>query len=405
MGDNGARRSQSSAAGAALGYYFQSRYALYALLRSEPNSRMALECLDDIEFREDGSPSELLQAKHSVKEEAWLTNSSPDLWRTIQHWIDVSFSDEGNPAEYQLCLISTADAPEQSITACLRPQGTSRNIGDALDMMNDVAKSSGSTENAEAYEAFLDLKPEQRRALLENIRVIDGESQVDDLDSLLEKELRKSVRPEHTRQLLEQLEGWWHSRVIEHLMAPDPAPITETELVYKINDLSEQFTSESLPINYRDLNPPPEKDLDPDERVFISQLRLIDVHQKRIQKAIADYYRAYTQRSRWAREDLLNPNELDDYEERLVDEWERYFLAMKGQMDDDPDEGEKVEQGKTLYGKIELEEGIRIRPKVAEPYVYRGSYHILSNDCRVGWHPDFKERLDELIAKAEERVT
>lgn len=40
---------------------------------------------------------------------------------------------------------------------------------------------------------------------------------------------------------------------------------------------------------------------------------------------------------------------------------------------------------------------IRIRPKCQEAFVMRGSYHILANQLRVGWHKDFYERLRQLI--------
>jgi len=44
---------------------------------------------------------------------------------------------------------------------------------------------------------------------------------------------------------------------------------------------------------------------------------------------------------------------------------------------------------------------IAIRPLVTDPFVTRGSLHMLADGLRVGWHPEFKERLAHLLAQGE----
>lgn len=61
-----------------------------------------------------------------------------------------------------------------------------------------------------------------------------------------------------------------------------------------------------------------------DHRLFVVQLQEIGVSSNRIRNAILDYYRAFEQRSSWARENLLVTGEMEDYEDRLVDEWSRF---------------------------------------------------------------------------------
>jgi hypothetical protein len=118
-------------------------------------------------------------------------------------------------------------------------------------------------------------------------------------------------------------------------------------------------------------------------------------------KAILDYYRAFEQRSRWAREELLIGDELEKYEKKLVDEWERHFLAIGNESSDDEASEQELQQlGQKLYNWMEMEAVIRIRPEVTEEYVMRGSYHILADQDppHVWWHPKFVERLGELLA-------
>ena len=42
---------------------------------------------------------------------------------------------------------------------------------------------------------------------------------------------------------------------------------------------------------------------------------------------------------------------------------------------------------------------IAIRPGVTEPFIVRGSFHMLADERppRIGWHLDFHKRLAELL--------
>ena len=96
---------------------------------------------------------------------------------------------------------------------------------------------------------------------------------------------------------------------------------------------------------------------------------------------------------------MLYTNELDKYEKKLIDEWEHSFYAMQDDLSDYGDqitENTKVINANKLYKEIE-EKDIRIRDRCSDAFVMRGSYHILANQLRVGWHIDFYERLAQLL--------
>ena len=69
--------------------------------------------------------------------------------------------------------------------------------------------------------------------------------------------------------------------------------------------------------------------------------------------AIRDYYRAFEQRSRWAREDLLVDGELENYERELVEAWEPRHAALKDELSPTCRPVEKVAAGQTLYKWVE----------------------------------------------------
>ena len=113
-----------------------------------------------------------------------------------------------------------------------------------------------------------------------------------------------------------------------------------------------------------------------------------------------DYYRAFEQRGRWVREELLIDDDLIEYEKKLIDEWERRFLAITDEISTDNATEEELRQlGLKVYKWVDQEADIRIRPNVTEEYVIRGSYHLLAdeNSPRVWWHPQFIKRLEQIL--------
>src|SRR5699024_6323221 len=100
--------------------------------------------------------------------------------------------------------------------------------------------------------------------------------------------------------------------------------IPGNEISEKMFSLSEEYKSDNLPITFLGKAPAGEIDTDNDTRPFVWQLREIGISKDRMHSAILDFYRAFEQRSEWARENLLVPGERDKYEDRLVDEWKRY---------------------------------------------------------------------------------
>lgn len=173
------------------------------------------------------------------------------------------------------------------------------------------------------------------------------------------------------------------------------------EVSDKLVSVAEEYKSDNLPITFRNKIPGGTINPDHDDRLFVSQLHSIGVSAARIRSAIIDYYRAFEQRSSWARENLLVSGEVEEYEDRLVDEWSRYKDVILETLDGGASEEALVEAGKQVYRWAEFETtGLRIRERVTEPYVVRGTFHILANGRpapRVYWHPLFINRLAALM--------
>ncbi|HEX8550181.1 MAG TPA: ABC-three component system protein [Abditibacteriaceae bacterium] len=397
---------QFSAGASALGYFYQVRYSLWLLLGADDTYDISIESLDDIAFHESGTPVELLQAKHSIESTASLTDYSSEIWKTLRVWITRFNANEIVLDNVVLSLISTAEASEGSAAAKLRPEPVKdRDVDGALILLTQVATTSAraaTSSEAKGMAAFLALSLEDRKALLSRIHVLDSSPNIIDAQDKILKSLRISTRPEFLNAVYERLEGWWFNLVVLHLADKSAQLIPYRALLSQINDIQEQFHQDALPIDFLDAITPKIEDLSANERAFVEQLRLVLVTEPRIQKAVNDYYRAFKQRSQWVREEIINISELEKYERRLMDEWDRLHLMMKEDIGDIDDDHIVARAGRDLYNSIERMTGLDIRPRVTEPYVMRGSFHILSNQFRVGWHKDFLGRLEHLLSASEE---
>jgi hypothetical protein len=164
-------------------------------------------------------------------------------------------------------------------------------------------------------------------------------------------------------------------------------------------DLREQFKQEALPID-DDLLTFTLDDATKaahEDSTFVRQLEIIKAGKRRIAAAIRDYYRAFEQRSRWLRDDLVVGLDLHKYEQRLHQEWELIFEAMRDEVGASATDEAQEEAARSVLAWAERTP-IPIRPGVTEPFVTRGSLHMLADEVRIGWHPEFRARLEALLS-------
>ncbi|MBU1349267.1 hypothetical protein KJ781_04340 [Patescibacteria group bacterium] len=395
----GHNRGQYSAAPSALGYFYQCRYALLeALRRLSKGDRVciSIETLDDVVFETDGSAVDVLQTKHHINSLATLTDASPDLWKTLRIWIEGQ-ADGTIPEDSQFFIVTTALCPNGTAAGYLRPE--SRDEQKALQRLAATASTSSSYTNASAYKAFKSLDVDGCLRLLKAVMVLDGSPSIEQLDDRLREEVFYAVERRFLDSYLQRMEGWWYRRVLAHLTDSAAKSILGEELESEANRIRAQFKEDSLPVDDDIMRATVDASGYMD-RHFVEQLNLIGVNQNRVLHAIRNYYRAFEQRSRWMREELLYVGELDRYEERLVEEWDVLFQQMRDELGDDAAENEVIRAAQELYKWIETGAHHKIRHSVTEPTIARGTYQMLADDLRVGWHLEFRERLQALLSTA-----
>ncbi len=384
------------AAPSAVGYQHQTWWALAELLRSgasRPDAAITLELYDDVAWDHDGTPTDLLQVKHHKKSDRTLTDSSTDVWRTLRVWMDTARP--GDPDGPKLFLVTTQTAGADTGVFALRPQGF--NLEAALDTLEKVAQSSTSEYTKGAREQFLALTRSDRRTFLSKIRVIDGSQRIEDVPRMVRENLFWALPSGHEEPFLAMVWRWWDEHALSMLLGQRGS----VDVAYArtaIDEIRNQFTTDTLPtlVELGDVDTSSVA-AEHSTHIFVQQLQWVAYPPKNLQKAIIDYYRAYTQTVRWLDEDLIGLSELNKFEAELLDEWEREFEFMTETLDSDADEATKQQAGKQMLRQLLQGTNISVRARYEDPFFARGKRHELADAGRIGWHPDFEIRVQKLL--------
>ena len=388
-----------------LGYIYQPRLALLRLLELPEKTAVFIEKDDDLDFVNNDGKKSLASLKHKAPGDR-LTNLSIDFWRSVRIWLARYKRDGRSASDLRFFLFTTGTVSNTSFLKefLLVQSSTGDEAKTLAEQAEEVLSRSNSDFIVDIAKEFNELTPTEKQDFMVRIMILDGSPRIEDIPETIKDRHMRSIRREHRDALFERLEGWWNDEVIKQLTGNREEGILGFEVSDKLSALSEEYKLDNLPITFRGREPVGEIDTENDPRTFVVQLREIGISSSRIRNAILDYYRAFEQRSEWARENILVSGEIEDYEDRLVDEWSRFRDVVYEDLDENSAEDVMQRAGKELYKWADQQSGniesLRIRARVTEPYVTRGSFHILADavpEPRVYWHPRFLERIGKIL--------
>jgi len=373
-----------------LGYIYQIRYGLFLSLKklsdvADPALfNISIEKLDDIAFDQEGTPEELLQTKFHGKAGS-LTDRSPDIWKTIRVWAEAAKGGDIELGSVVLTLVTTEGIPENSLADYL---GCSerRNIAEALKVMSTICEEDNAT-NLKGYQAFKSLSSPQCQSLLNSIYVIGKSGDLLTIRGRMAPIARQSVPSEAVSAFINRLEGEWFKWCIEALSKSPTGVINLGNLQDLIDQIRPEYTHTNLPPEFSDAFPEV-IDIDGDLRVFVQQLKLFNAPKGMLKLAIINYYRAFEQRNKWSVDGLLIPGELNQFDNKLVEVWEEQQAYLEVIEDIETEVGQK-KYSVELYQHCQRHGVVPIRRDFIDEYLSKGSYHILSDALRIGWHPEF----------------
>lgn len=388
--------STFSAKEPALGYYYQIIRGLVLLL---VENRMAspclsFECLDDIAIEDEGNVA-LYQAKLHIKP-VQLTDRSTDFWKTIRVWSEGVKNGCFNPSVTIFTLITTASIPEGSFLN-LFFSDKEEDRKKIIATMESIATETTNKENKPGYDAFSALTEEQKQTLIGNIRITDSNVSIDDTMEQLKYRLELSAPIGALDSFIDSVLGWWFRNSVDMLQAGTKQTISKAAVNNYIQACRDQIRADALPDEFFEKVEIDDAALEESkDKTFVKQLTLVDATKREKKTAISDYKRAYGQRSKWLRDGRVAQSEYDSFDANLQEEWQSRFDMML-----DDTEGQGEEERKTAGHMFYRENYVAPQYQLplfrnnASGYITKGSCQMLSNDKIIGWHPDYKDLLND----------
>lgn len=386
------KKSEFDASASMLGYLYQIRYSLYLSLKRLPEVddltqyNISIEMLDDVAIDKEGAATELLQTKLHGKP-GNLTNRSEDIWKTIRVWVEAIRNGDVELGKTTFTLVTTQSLPKETIAYYLSDEA-GRDTAKALAIMSTIS-SEANIANAHGYSAFISLSEHQKIALLNSIYIIGQSDNLEEIRDKIYRYGRQYVGLKWVDAFIERLEGVWGKWCIESLSQESSRAINFERLQHFIDSIRPEYTSDNLPSEFSSALPEI-LDVKNDTRMFVKQLNIFDATDSMIEKAIINYFRAFEQRTKWTLDGLLEPGELKRYDKLLSEKWDEHksFIEFNNSLNTSPITDKRKISG-LLYQKCTMDGIVHIRKNFTGEYVSKGSYHILSDDFKIGWHPDY----------------
>lgn len=391
-----------SAGEQALGYLYQVRYALLQMIKLPEDTACFIERDDDLDFTNPEEGQILASLKHKAPGDR-LTDLCPDFWKSVRIWLTRFKTRKKSTEVLTFFLFTTGIVADGSFLEHFLP-GKSK--PDNLSATADAVLGTTTSKTILKTKAlFSELDDKGKDDFLARITIFDNQIRIENIPAAV-MDLMRAVRPEFRLNVFQRLEGWWIDVAVKLMTGVRAEPAYGWEVSEMLAAIADKFKSDNLPIDFFGKEPPEGVKPDEDDRMFVVQLRSLGLKADRIRRAILDYYRAFEQRGSWAREHLTVNGEVELYDDRLTDEWDRYRTIICEGLDETSSEKTLIEAGREILKWVESNDSprLRIRREVSEAYVMIGSYHMLANETplpRVHWHPQFAQRLQKIMTSGQ----
>lgn len=394
-----------SAVSAALGFYYQSLYALLSILRAHhDDAAVCLERLDDVEIITNGQ-SLLTQLKHSLsKKPASVTLSSVALWKTLKAWIDVLPSVNLNDTRFQLVTVAPLsqgnplevlldESPRSELLILLQKEAE-RVLTEHQASKDKKSYPLAHVDRISCCTAYLALTDVVRAQLLARITIQPGSENIKSVPDEIAKEL-KNFSPDRRNDITQKLIEWWDLQVIYSFCDKRNRAISMLEVQEKLTEIAGEIERDELLADFQFATPPDEH-IPPS--LIAKQIELVKGTSSEVQSAEREEWRARSQRHKWLSNRLDMAVRIQTYDALLIEEWRLKHGIMVETLST-AQEKDKCASGLELFRWSFNNAYMQLPPFARNwntTYYVRGSYQVLAVEKIVGWHPEYLALLKDM---------
>ena len=377
----------TSALGQYLGYTLQTWRMLSYLLGSRPSMIVSLEDFDDISVFCPKNGIILEQDKSSISGSNPISNSSPDLWKTIYNWI-VLIEEKKIDATRTKFKLYTRNRYESELIELF---DKATNDEESYAAINKSISIIGNIDN-KALGKYLDKisKTEKNNlaSIIKNFTYLHGDG---DLNEEIRIEISSliGVPPEYAVPIREHLLGWINGIITSEIETEGKVSIDfeffkkEIDAIVRKLDRKTIISSLVGECKINELG-------DYKNSIFIKQLDIINCDENEIIQAAIYKRRAEDNVIKWSEAGLVHQSSYVEFNSSLKIAWQSHSGIEKITNST----VSEVNLGRLILLKC-FNEKIKLQGMDTEHYFVPGSYHQLSNSLEIGWHPEYKKITGE----------
>jgi hypothetical protein len=378
-----------TAAGQALGYFFQLDRTLCNIADSPGGSIIGIETEDDVVVKLINGEKIHEQDKSSTTTFPFLP-SKPDLWKSLLIWAEAIKSEEINPEQTKFILVSN-----KSQSKCLAQKiSDAANDAEVLSCLNELKtfnkKSNEVTKNY--IEKLFSIDDETLMKLISKTTLISGDAMNAEA---IKSHLISSFQivdgdDEEKLSILNEIYGWLFNLVRTAWQDNEPAWIERDAVVRLKNTILtrrvQSFLNEKI-FQVRDIS---EQEIAINKlKMYVKQLIIIGSSDEEIMEAISDYLNSVEKRTQLAKKGYVTELQIEGMVENLRKRW----ITIAKKIPIQNKSLSKEDQGKLICLDT-MDHNAKIGNMETNNYfLTRGTYHHLSDSLQVGWHPEFQSVL------------
>lgn len=381
----------TSAPDAYRGFSLQATRFLYYLLKAEQDDVVSLEYFEDVGVeRPDGT--RLAEQAKSYTSRNPLSDRSLSFWKTLRNWVEAAHNEMLRPSTTRFVAYAPK-AEMKDIVLSFHNATTVEQARQALSKARETLATADGWDISTAAHPHLtfifNADPDLVAQVLTRLTVDTTPGNPPDaLKPLLHDKL---VGEDSIDDVLRWAHGWIKQRTDNLLKEREPARIVKRDFHQAL--LNYVRTHDRLNILRSVAGRPSDDEVAQQlsERIYVSQLRIIDLDDVDVLSAVNDFLAAAIDRTIWSDRGMISEDSLETLERELTATWrnkQRRTTLAFGERDG-------KEQGQFTFLEC-MEHEACIDGLETPRHFIRGSWHALADDFAIGWHPQYKGILATL---------
>lgn len=387
------RKNLHAADGSLLGFFYQIEQVILWLSKLDSEAVVGIEVDDDIVVQlEEGNEIKKIyeQAKHSLKKLPPFSDKSEDLWKTLSIWVSNVINGVVDPDKAIFSPLSNKIIPKSRLIYLLHEASFQQ-----ADKMSEAYKRLIETaqklrKGLKTFgEIILGCPEETLKRVINSIQIIEPTYEhsqsnykrvlMNNLSMADELPFDEIINHLFGFVALQLIDNWRNRKESWIPVKAFNTQYNEQIAAYHRKPFIER-TEDSLPVSKAEIERNRGK-------VYVEQLRAIDFPENELLEAMHDYFRATTERNRFAKDYEISREKFEQYYKDLQLKWQAISRPRF--------RNANVKTNKKTGYEV-FYETIQYRGKLSnyEPeqgYTYKGAYHHLANELEIGWHPGWEK--------------